>query len=120
MIHVGADLFVRECLNPRDWSHEYAVFDGNGNLKTGLDDVPYNLAGPLCFAGDILAREIGLPPVEAGDYLAIRDTGSYTFSMWSRYNSRQTPAILGYRNGGKRFEVIRRRETPEETIRFWE
>jgi diaminopimelate decarboxylase len=120
MIHVGADLFLRECLNPRDWSHAYLVFDRDGNLKPGRDSNPWNLAGPLCFSGDILAREITLPAVEEGDYVAIRDSGSYTFSMWSRYNSRQTPRILGYQQDGEQFSILKERESPDDTCKFWE
>jgi diaminopimelate decarboxylase len=117
MIHAGADLFLRECLNPKSWSHEYSVFDKNGNLKSGNDVYPYNLAGPLCFSGDILARNVSLPVVEEGDYLVIHDTGGYTFSMWSRYNSRQTPRIIGYRGDG--FEILKERESFEEMEEFW-
>jgi len=120
MLDVGADLFVRECLNPRDWQHEYAVFDAAGHLKSGVDVKPYNLAGPLCFSGDIIARDVQLPEVAEGDFLVIRDTGSYTYSMWSRYNSRQTPRIVGYYEEGARFEILKERETPEETTTFWE
>ncbi|HTX88437.1 MAG TPA: hypothetical protein VMC08_05570 [Bacteroidales bacterium] len=118
MIHAGADLFVRECLNPSDWHHEYSVLDPKGNLKTGRDALLWNLAGPLCFAGDILARNVALPPVEEGDWLVIHDTGGYTFSMWSRYNSRQTPRILGY--SGERFVILKEREGLEDIRRAWE
>lgn len=118
MIHVGADLFVRECLNPRDWQHEYTVFDRSGNLKPGVDPVPYNLAGPLCFSGDFVAKDLLLPEIEEGDYVVIHDTGGYTFSMWSRYNSRQTPRILGYRD--EHFQILKERESLEELQRFWE
>ena len=139
MIHVGADLFVRECLNPKDWQHEYLLFDKEGRLKkpeagsrqsgdelrvtndeSSTPDEPYNLAGPLCFSGDILAKGVMLPRVEEGDYIVILDTGSYTFSMWSRYNSRQTPRILGYRNDVNHFKILRERETPEDVAGFWE
>ena len=117
MLHVGADLFVRECLNPRDWQHEYSVFDRYGAVKTGCDDQPYNLAGPLCFSGDIIAKNVPLPRIEEGDYVVIHDTGGYTFSMWSRYNSRQTPRILGYKEN--LFEILKERETPEDLQKFW-
>ncbi|MFZ4521555.1 MAG: hypothetical protein ACOYNC_07610 [Bacteroidales bacterium] len=117
MIHVGADLFLRECLNPKDWHHEYSLFDKNGMPKAGVDENPYNLAGPLCFSGDILAKNVMLPMVEEGDYLVIHDTGGYTFSMWSRYNSRQTPRIIGYR--GDHFEILKERESLEELGDFW-
>jgi len=117
MIHAGADLFVRECLSPANWQHEYSVLDRNGKLKEGRDDHPYNLAGPLCFAGDIVAKNVILPTVEEGDYIVIHDTGGYTFSMWSRYNSRQTPRILGIREGA--FSVLKERERVDELMRFW-
>ena len=147
MIHAGADLFVRECLSPAPWKHTYALLDKNGNLKTPNNEninqgngssgpriqmghkasenieqkstglTPCNLAGPLCFAGDIVAKNVMLPQPEEGDYLIIHDTGGYTFSMWSRYNSRQTPRILGYHEGA--FSILKERETPEETVGFW-
>ncbi|MFC2101621.1 diaminopimelate decarboxylase [Bacteroidota bacterium] len=118
MIHVGADLFVRECLNPADWKHEYTLLDSQGNLKKGQDANPYNLAGPLCFAGDIVAKNVVLPVVDEGDYIVIHDTGGYTFSMWSRYNSRQTPRILGILDG--KFRILKEREGLEELVGLWE
>jgi diaminopimelate decarboxylase len=118
MLHVGADLFLRECLNPNDWKHEYSVLDAKGNLKAETELQPWTLAGPLCFSGDIIAKGVMLPAIEEGDYLVIHDTGGYTFSMWSRYNSRQTPRILGY--SGQEFEIIRERESISEMLKFWE
>jgi diaminopimelate decarboxylase len=117
MIHTGADLFVRECLNPKDWQHDYTVLDRNGNLKTGSSKDPWNLAGPLCFSGDILAKGLTLPDIKEGDYILIHDTGGYTFSMWSRYNSRFAPRILGYGSNG--FEILRERENTDDLLRFW-
>jgi diaminopimelate decarboxylase len=117
MIHTGADLFVRECLNPKDWQHEYSVMDSSGRLKEGLSGTPWNLAGPLCFSGDILAKNVMLPEVEEGDYLIIHDTGGYTFSMWSRYNSRFAPRILAYDKRG--FRVLKERENAGDLLRFW-
>ncbi len=75
MIHVGADLFLRECLSPKDWQHEYSALDKTGTLKSGTDNMPYNLAGPLCFSGDILAKHIPLPVLEEGDTIIVHDTG---------------------------------------------
>ena len=119
MLHVGADLFVRECLNPKDWLHEYTLLDGEGNPRTGNSVNPWNLAGPLCFSGDILAKGVSLPGVQEGDHIVIHDTGGYTFSMWSRYNSRFAPRIIGYYNEGESFVVIKEREEIDDIIRFW-
>ena len=118
MIHTGADLFVRECLNPHDWHHEYSVFNRNCVQRTGLDDLPWNLAGPLCFSGDIIAKDQPLPVVSPGDFIVVHDTGGYTFSMWSRYNSRQMPRILGYSEQG--FMILKERESTDDVCRFWE
>ncbi len=119
MTHAGADLFLRKCYNPADWYHQISVVDKHGNAKTGTDKIKYTVAGPLCFAGDILARDIELPPVNEGDYLLIHDAGAYTLSMWSRYNSRQMPKVIGYYSGDDDFEVLKERERPEDLVEFW-
>ncbi|MBM3405139.1 MAG: diaminopimelate decarboxylase [Bacteroidetes bacterium] len=117
MIHVGADLFLRECLNPSDWSHQYTLLDPTGNPKAGTDKNPYNLAGPLCFSGDILAKNIPLPEAQPGDYLVIHDTGGYTFCMWSVYNSRQMPVIVGCSDS--KFTLLKSRGRIEDILAFW-
>ena len=119
MIHVGADMFLRECYNPQDWHHEICVLDQTGKLKTGVDSVKYAIAGPLCFGGDVIAKEITLPVIEPGDYVVIQDSGAYTLSMWSRYNSRQMPKVVGYYNQGSRFETLKEKEAITDILRFW-
>lgn len=119
MVHVGADLFLRECYAPADWHHDIFVADGNGKLKQGDTLESYAIAGPLCFAGDLLRRDIALPRIEEGDYIVIRDTGAYTLGMWSRYNSRQIPKVVGYRNGGSEMTILRERESIDRIIDFW-
>ena len=119
MVHVGADLLLRTCYLPGQWPHEITVRDRLGNLKTGREAKTYTIAGPLCFAGDIIARDIALPEIEPGDYLVVRDTGAYTVSMWSRYNSRQIPKIIGYYGDGEVFEVLRARERLQDIWDFW-
>jgi diaminopimelate decarboxylase len=119
MTHVGADLFLRKSYNPADWHHHITVVDKDGKLKTGADTNKYMVAGPLCFAGDVIARDLELPVVEEGDYILIHDAGAYTFSMWSRYNSRQMPKVIGYSTESDAFENIRERETKEDLFEFW-
>jgi diaminopimelate decarboxylase len=117
MLHAGADLFLRECLLPADWKHEYTVLDPSGNIRES-DLSPCNLAGPLCFSGDMLAKDVVLPRTEEGDYLVIHDTGGYTLGMWSRYNSRFMPMVLGYHQ--HQFEILKQKESFGELQRFWE
>ncbi|MDY7000650.1 MAG: diaminopimelate decarboxylase [Thermodesulfobacteriota bacterium] len=119
IVHVGADMFLRKCYNPEDWHHEVSVTDAKAGLKTETA-APYNIAGPLCFAGDILAREIPLPEIQQGDWVLIHDTGAYTLSMWSRYNSRPMPLVLGFeREPGRVFQVLKKRESIQDVIAFW-
>lgn len=119
MIHLGADMFIRECYLPEQWSHEYSLADAAGNRKSGEATQKYMLAGPLCFQGDIMGRNVALPQITAGDWLIIHDTGAYTLSQWSRYNSRQMPKVIGYNGNDHEWEILKPRETPEDLWRFW-
>lgn len=116
VMHLGADMFVRECYNPRFWPHRTRLLRADGLEKHGKP-VLHHLAGPLCFSGDFPVRRAMLPEVSPGDIVVIGDVGAYTLSMWSRYNSRQMPRVLGLRQG--RFSVLREREEPEDLVRFW-
>jgi diaminopimelate decarboxylase len=119
IIHLGADMFIRESYNPKEWLHEFFVLDKNGKIIKSKRMNKFNIAGPLCFAGDIIGRNIKLSYPSQDDFLVIRDVGAYTFSMWSRYNSRQMPKIIGYLNNGKSFKVLRYRESTEKVRKFW-
>ncbi|HYI13061.1 MAG TPA: diaminopimelate decarboxylase [Thermoanaerobaculia bacterium] len=119
MVHVGADLFLRKCYTPGDWHHDIFVADSRGEIKPEETLETYAIAGPLCFAGDLLEREVTLPRIEEGDYIVIRDTGAYTLGMWSRYNSRQIPKVVGYRNDGSEMTILKEREPIERIIEFW-
>jgi diaminopimelate decarboxylase len=117
IIHAGADLFLRECLNPGLWSHEFSLLTNEGIIKSDNINQKYHIAGPLCFAGDIIAKDVELPIAEEGDYLVIHDTGGYTFGMWSRYVSRMFPKVI--LKSGNIFEIIKNREKPEDLYAFW-
>ena len=119
MTHLGADMFIRECYNPNDWSHEITVLDKYGNLKNKSETNNYIIAGPLCFAGDVIAKDIELPTIEEGDFIVIHDIGAYTLSMWSRYNSRQTPKVIGYSYEKSSFEILKKKESLKMTLNFW-
>jgi diaminopimelate decarboxylase len=65
------------------------------------------IAGNVCETGDILASARELPPLAAGDLVAILDAGAYGFSMASEYNTRPLPAELLVR--GDEVELVRTR-----------
>lgn len=68
-----------------------------------------DVVGPLCESGDTFAQARPLPPVAAGDGLALLDVGAYGFALSSNYNARPRPAEVAVQ--GARARLIRRRET---------
>jgi diaminopimelate decarboxylase len=68
-----------------------------------------NIAGPLCYAGDVLAYSRKLPILEEGDVLALLDCGAYTMAVMNRYNSYPLPAVVLLQK--EEATIIRRRET---------
>jgi len=119
VIHLGADFLLRTVYRPESWQHEFFLLDSRGMPKSGPQR-PLTIAGPLCFAGDVLARDVPLPPVEPGDWIVIRDVGAYTLSMWSRHCSRGIPAVIGCdRDRSESLRVLRPQETPADLVRFW-
>ncbi|KYF73160.1 diaminopimelate decarboxylase [Sorangium cellulosum] len=116
ILHLGADFLLRRAYHPADWHHDFVALDADAALKEGPLS-PCTLGGPLCFGGDVLARDLPFPALSPGDLVLVRDTGAYTLSMWSRHCSRGIPAVLGVDGGELR--VLRERERPEDVVAFW-
>lgn len=74
----------------------------------------YDVVGPVCESGDVLARDRHLQELNAGDYVAFMTAGAYGFVMASNYNSRLKPCEVLVK--GSRFEVVRKRETYPQII----
>jgi diaminopimelate decarboxylase len=94
------------------------VLDPEGRPREG-DARPWTVVGPLCFAGDVIARDRPLPAIAEGDLLVVRDTGAYTLGMWSRHCSRAVPEVVGLRGDPPRVLVLRPREALQDVVRFW-
>jgi diaminopimelate decarboxylase len=91
-IHVGADLFVRKVYSDLPLEFPCSVIRRNGGKPTGTRR--YNIAGPLCFAGDYLYYDIELPELSTEDKFVIQRAGANTLSMWSRHCSRKEPKLI--------------------------
>jgi len=74
-----------------------------------------DVVGPVCESADILARRRTLPPLEAGDLIALRTAGAYGMAMASQYNARPRPAEVLV--DGRSWRIIRQRETYKDLIR---
>jgi len=67
----------------------------------------FDIAGPVCESGDILARD-RLLQLHEGSLLAILSAGAYGSSMSSNYNTRPRPAEVLIK--GNKTSLIRKRE----------
>ena len=78
-----------------------------------IESETYDLAGPVCETGDVLAkdRELKILP---DDYVVFMDVGAYGSVMASNYNSRFKPLELLVT--GDKVNVIKRRESFEDLI----
>ncbi len=90
-------------------AYHHIIVDGKLNAEKREK---YDVAGPVCESGDLLAKERALPEIEEGDLLAVLDAGAYGFSMASNYNSFPFPAEVLV--NGSRPAVIRERQEIEE------
>lgn len=73
------------------------------------------IAGKFCEPGDVLIRDIGLPPVVAGDIVAVPGCGAYCLPEAMNYNASFKPPVVMVKDGKVR--LIRRRETLEDLTR---
>ena len=80
----------------------------------GAETVETDIAGPVCESGDVLGRARQLPPLAAGDLLAVRDVGAYGSVMASTYNGRPLPAEVMVR--GDALSSIRPRQDHEALL----
>jgi diaminopimelate decarboxylase len=90
--HAGAQIATRTVFMPDSWPLRVLAFAADGRQKVGAD-VVQDVAGPCCFAGDLIARGRSLPELEPGDIVVMPDTGAYYASTPFSYNSILTPGI---------------------------
>ena len=91
--------------------HEVVVANKMSEEEAGR----VTIAGKFCESGDILIEDITLPPVSAGDIIAVPDCGAYCLPLGSNYNASLKPAIVLVKEG--RARPVRRRETLDDLIR---
>ncbi|EST32076.1 hypothetical protein N566_20275 [Streptomycetaceae bacterium MP113-05] len=115
--HAGAQVAVRTVFAPDAWPIRVAAYDAKGLPKDG-PDVTQDVAGPCCFAGDLVAKGRDLPLLAAGDHAALLDTGAYYFSNPFGYNSLPRPGVHGFIAEGDavRFRTIRAPQTLDDLV----
>src|SRR5438552_87056 len=73
------------------------------------------IAGKYCESGDVLLADAELPPLDAGDILAMPAAGAYALAMASNYNLSLRPAVVLVKDG--QAKLMRRRETYDDVMR---
>ncbi|MEM9516819.1 MAG: diaminopimelate decarboxylase [Actinomycetota bacterium] len=116
VIHLGADFLLRAAYQPDSWPYRFSLLDADGRPKRDAAQ-RCTVAGPLCFAGDVIGSDVPLGDVDVGDWIIIHDVGAYTYSMWSRHCSRGMPPIVGV--DGRQCRLLRAAERAEDVARSW-
>ena len=118
MTHAGVQVATRTAYAPADWPLRILPFTAHGAPKTA-EAVPTDIAGPACFSGDLLARDRMLPRLDAGDLVAVPETGAYYFSNPFSYNLLPAVPVYGYRttpDGAIEWTLIRRGQSLDRVL----
>ncbi|MGW4693249.1 diaminopimelate decarboxylase [Kitasatospora cineracea] len=92
--HAGAQVATRTVFMPDSWPLRISAHHPSGRTKHGTP-VPQDVAGPCCFAGDLIARARPLPRLAPGDLICLLDCGAYYPSNHFSYNSLPEPPVHG-------------------------
>jgi diaminopimelate decarboxylase len=111
--YVSVDGGMGDNIRPALYEAVYEVLLANRAVELPVERV--TVAGRFCESGDILAKDALLPPVAAGDIIAVPASGAYSPAMASNYNAFPRPAIVMVRDGEVR--QIRRRETYQDLMK---
>ena len=83
-------------------------------IRSHKDEKIYDVVGPICETGDVIAKNLPMNDVKLGDILVIHSAGAYGATMSSNYNTRpKIPEILV--SGNKTF-LIRKKETISQIL----
>jgi diaminopimelate decarboxylase len=110
--YVFVDGGMADNIRPALYGARYEAVAANRAGDDATDVV--TVAGKYCDAGDVLIKEAVLPPVAAGDLLAIPASGAYCPSLASNYNLSLRPPMVLVKDGQAR--LIRRRERYEDLV----
>ncbi|MER7749725.1 diaminopimelate decarboxylase [Streptomyces bacillaris] len=105
LTHAGAQTATRTVFMPGSWPLRIGAFAADGTPKGG-PPLAQDIAGPCCFAGDVVAHGRELPELAEGDFVVLYDTGAYYFSTPWAYNSLPRPAVYGFRSSAPEGEVV--------------
>jgi diaminopimelate decarboxylase len=112
--YVSVDGGMADNIRPALYGAAYTTVLANRDAR-GEPLARITIAGKYCESGDVLIRDIALPPLAPGDLLAVPAAGAYCLAMASNYNLALRPAVIFVRDGQAR--LTRRRETLDDLLR---
>jgi len=110
---VIVDAAMNDLLRPSLYQAHHAIVPVAVAAPDAKREV-YDVVGPICETGDVIAADRLLAPVAADDLLAVACAGAYGAVMASSYNSRLlVPEVLV---NGDQFAVVRPRQDYQEML----
>jgi diaminopimelate decarboxylase len=109
------DAAMNDLLRPALYDAYHRVMPVKEAAK-GAKMTVVDVAGPVCETGDVLAVDRPLPPLGAGDLLAIMSAGAYGAVMSSTYNARPLPAEVLV--NGAQAAIVRRRPSASDMLQY--
>jgi diaminopimelate decarboxylase len=110
--YVAVDGGMGDNIRPKLYGARYEAYLASDPDRA--HDGKVTIAGKYCESTDILITDIEMPPLQAGDVIALPAAGAYCLAMASNYNGMPRPEVLMLDDGEAR--VMRRRETLDDLI----
>jgi len=104
---VIVDAAMNDLIRPVLYDAKHPITPAARSAKRTVSNV--DVVGPVCESGDFLAQDYALDEVKTAELLAVWGAGAYAFAQASNYNARRRAAEVLVQ--GRRFRVVRRRET---------
>ncbi len=118
--HAGAQILTRTAFLPKAWPLRITGFTPLGKEKTAqvAEPVMTDVAGPCCFAGDLVCVNQLLPKLAIDDYVMVHDTGGYYFSNHFDYNSLPRVGVFAVsgENQNLNIKCIRKADSIEDVL----
>jgi diaminopimelate decarboxylase len=106
LTHAGAHNMMRIVFQPEVWARRVTALSPSGHARSG-ERVIQDVAGPCCFAGDIIAHQRPLPLLKPGDAVMVHDTGAYCFSNHFMYNALNSdPVYTCRRDENNEYQLV--------------
>ena len=110
---VIVDAAMNDLLRPSLYQAHHAIIPVAVAAPNAKREI-YDVVGPVCETGDVIATDRSLAPVAADDLLVVACAGAYGAVMASGYNSRLlVPEVLV---NGDQFAVVRPRQSYEDML----